>query len=630
MPFHAYSEATISREAAIEAARDWSSSNTGDGAARWFVSQENLDQRELNKWRSQYALVRTKLTEGLDLKKQYLELPIQVRHAYEGYPQVDAALIQLEAGWFQDACLLFDCCYTDDRVAACLNTRGNGLFSLELEFKYQGEEEDSEEDEDIVALKKGVRDITKEYWDEMLPLSAIREWFLFGIGVNLGVGELVWDFHPMQMRFDDSPQLQKMDEIFLPIMKTWNPQTCYWRWDTRSFWMVHQSGQTELNPGDGRWVTYSPAGHVHGWLYGVVRQLGKLWLDRVFTYRDWARAEEKYSLGIIKAFEPAGASPADKLRFEQQTQQMPPEATITLPRLAQGVEFDLEMMETAQVSSGWEIFERRADNLNRCIAVLLLGQNLTTESQKGGGSGGGGGGQGRGNSQVQDNVRKDYLKADANSVQHALKTQVLAQFVKQNFEWAANELGISWRELVPNVRWIVEPPKDKFQEAQSVNSAATALAALKTAMVAVDDEAFCEKFEIPYSGDELTQAAYNIGDGNERPRAPMMYPSADPDPRPVALARKAPPPALKPSGKEGQLFVDRIRQIGSEKAAKLMTAHRDAVLEICRASTSYREKKQALAALFKISDAGELRKLVRHAIVASRFAGRLSVQLGRE
>jgi phage gp29-like protein len=586
------------------------------------------DEEVLHGWKERYELARDLMVQRDELMKQFLELPIAVQHSWEGYPVVDAALVSLEQGWFMNACLLSDAVFTDDRSAACINTRTNAIFSTPMLFKYQGEDEENEEDEEILEVKRGIRDLVKKYWDEMLPLDTAREWFRWGLFVNLGIGENIWDYHPIQMRFD-SKYLADMDEVFLPIMKTWNPQNVYWRWDTRSFWLIHQSGQVELHPGDGRWVTYSPQGHNHGWLYGTIRQAAKLWLDRIFTYRDWARAEEKFALGIMLAKYPAGAAPEDKARFEDETTDMPPEATVGLPQLPgeQGG-FGLEMLDTQQVGTGWEIFDRRADKLDRNIAILWLGQNLTTESQQSG-SGTSSGSQ-RGNAKVQDSVRKDYLKADAKTIEHALKTQLIAPFVQFNFSAVAEELGISWRELIPEVTFQVEPPQEEASKAQAFSNVASGIAALAQSPIGpkVDWDKIGEQLDVPLITDERAIGMIQPGDSNERPRAPLLFPMADPDYRPTATSLSRGRNMHRHAGaRAGQRYVDRVGVEAKQRAAELFAKEKDKILDVCRSKTTYREKQKALLELYRDASSGELKALMRHVLTNTHFAGRLAGKL---
>jgi phage gp29-like protein len=535
---------------------------------------------------------RTRMEGRATLAKQFLELPIAVKSVWQGYPVVTSALQQLEQGWFLEAGLLADAVYTDDRVAACLHTRTNAVFGLPMEFKYQGEGEDQEvEDDPITALKKEIAKVIKKNFTRMLPLTAVREVFRWGLLLNLGVGENIWAWK---------------DDLFVPTMKTWNPQTCYWRWDTRSFWLIHQDGQLELHPGDGRWVTYSPAGHNHGWLYGAIRQLGKLWLDRVFTYRDWARAEEKFALGILKAFIPADALPEDKRQFQAEVTDMPPEATVLCNVLApDGRKFDLEMVDTQQVGTGYEIFVQRAKDLNTNIAILILGQNLSTETGSSGKSGGSASGSRAW--RLQDSVRKDYLKADVATLTEMIKFQSLEPFVFMNYAWRAQELGIDWHELVPNVTWQVEPAEDKVQTANSVAQVAKALADFAQASAPVDTRALLEKVDIPVLSKDVMADQPPPAGMPERPFAEQL--------------------SLKAGGKAGIKYTAKIAEETKAKATRLLSKYRKQVMAIARGPGTLSERQAKLAALFRMQDPRDLRELMKQAMLQAHLAGKVASKI---
>jgi hypothetical protein len=296
-----------------------------------------------------FRLAQERMVDADRLRDQFMELPIAVQLDWCGYPVINCALAQLTYGWYQDASLLSDAVWTDDQVATCLNTRTNAIFSRPIEFLARGEGTSQTSTEDagpVEAAKQAVKRAVKALWNDMLPLAAIREIFRWGVLTNLGIGELVWANQGMPSAVRDYmaeklPGVAMPQTLLLPTIKSWNTQFAYWRWDTRSNWLIHQAGQVELHPGNGRWVTYAPQGHNHGFMYGAIRQLGALWLDRKFTYRDWARAEEKLAIGIIKATEPADADPTDKQNFEALVQNLPPEATIILPQLDDKRKFDL-------------------------------------------------------------------------------------------------------------------------------------------------------------------------------------------------------------------------------------------------------------------------------------------------
>ena len=628
-----------------------------------------------------FQLVQERMVDTDRLRDQYMELPIAVQLEWPGYPVINAALAQLTYGWYMDASLLSDAVWTDDQVATCLNTRTNALFSRPIDFLAQGEGTSQTSMEDagpVEAAKQVVKRAVKSLWNDMLPLSAIRELFRWGVLTNLGVGELVWSDHGMpssvmEYLSEKLPGLTAPQSVLMPTLKSWNTQFCYWRWDTRSNWLIHQAGQVELHPGNGRWVTYSPQGHNHGFLYGAIRQLGALWLDRKFTYRDWARAEEKLAIGIIKATEPADADPSDKATFEALVRNLPPEATLILPQLDDKRKFNVEMMKNDQVGSGWELFVKRGDKLDVNIAKLLLGQNLSTEA---GGShaGGSAGAAGTRASNLQDSVRKDYMFADSQSVGDMLKHQVLKPFVYQNFKWLADAVGCPWEDLVPDATYQVEPKQDKMVTAQAAAQIASALADFAVAGAPIDARALLEQTELPVlDKDELGEIPH--GGGPERPFAELV-PGAGPDPSdgrtfggygteepetdvegdganegptgevedydrdlmhmPIGEAiqllrsRKPVPKGAKRGGREGQSYVDRITETGRRKIAKLIASHRKEILRIATGPGTYAQRQAQLARAFKLTSTAELRALMRHILLASTLAGRAASRLDVE
>lgn len=564
--------------------------------------------------------------------KEFLELPISVQHVWDSYPIVDDALIDLENGQFMQAALLADAVYTDDRVSGVLSTRSNALFGLPMSFKYQGQE-DAEtkpraapgavppkqdmgaERPEVLDLKIHVRDTVKKLWSQMFPVAALKEQAVSGWMLNAGLAELVWTW-------------TKSGE-FLPTLKTWNSQFLYWRWDTRSYWLIHEGGQVEVFPGNGRWVLFSPFGHNHGWLRGLIRSLGKLWLDRVFAQRDWSRAGEKYSLGILKAFEPADGSVADKQAFRGATRNMASESTISLPTTPTG-KFDLEMLKTDPMT-GAENFERRLRNLDTCIAICVLGQNLSTEISGSSGS--------RAAAKVHDNVRGDYLKADVEVWSSVLGTQVLAPFVRYNYEGEAAALGIDWRELVPDVTWIVDPPEDKKADSEAIANIASAVPGL--AGTDADIRALLEKYDIPVTEQKATGTEPPPGnDVNERPRAPGGTVDGDPDgthppnnphgsepsEQPLVSASRKVPAGLKAGARQGQAFADDLADNAKAAAAKALASVRKQLLTICSTAETYEEIRTRVKALYLHSgkSPAALREIVANAIVVGQLVGRLS------
>jgi hypothetical protein len=522
----------------------------------------------------------------------YRELPLVVRHAWESYAVVDQALEHLEQGQFLEAALLSDAVLSDDRAGGIVDTRVTALLGLPMKFEWQGQSGGAqEESEEVRALQQEIAEWTERNWERMFPSATMKEFFRSGLMLNAGVGELIWDWTP--------------DGKVLPTLKTWHTQFVYWRWDTRSYWLVHQDGVLELAPGDGHWVLSSPNGHEHGWLYALLRRLAKLWIDRVFTLRDYARSSEKFGLGVVKAKMPSPRDVKDKERFEAQVSNLANESAVFLPQGPDGkAGFDLEMMETDEGTS-WQSFEKRLGYLDSSMAIATLGQNLTTEVKEGS----------RAAAQVHENVRADFLKSDAQGLASLLKTQALTPMVAYNWGHRAAALGVDVSRLVPNVTWEAEPVEDVGASSVATAAAGAALVDFQTAGAPVDKRAFLQKFNVPV----LDEAALPArpppgGDVNERPPAEARRAAA------ARLARVS-------AAAKGRALVDELVEATRKAGANALAGRREQLLRICLSGRSFDEMKAAIRKLYFEMKPSKLREVVAKSWVVGQHLGRLAASV---
>lgn len=591
----------------------------------------------------------------------YLELPISVQHAWDAYPIVDQALEELEHGQFLNAAMLADAVRTDDRALGCISTRVNAIFGLPMEFKWQGQGDEhasalpgsptggdgaqasgptehvgeSEDSPEVIRLKQRVCKLVEDNWERMMPTAAAKEVTTWGILLNAGIGELVWAWEKAQDVVFDEDDLASTTgrDLVFPTLKSWHPQFLYWRWDTRSYWLIHQGGQVELSPGDGRWVQFSPSGHNHGWLYGLIRAIAKLWIDRLFLWRDWARASEKFALGVVKAFVPSEASAADKAAFIAAISNMASESTVQLPRYAEGKPgFDLDMLKTSDSAVNTDaFFETRLKRIDTSIAVCILGQNLTTDISGTAGS--------RAAAQVHENVRADFLKADVEILQQVISTMVLTPFVRYNFEAEARFLGMDWRRLVPEVTFKVDPPEDASKEAEAVGKIADAVP--KLAGTEADIHALLDKHGIPVLDEKRSppRPPPTPGQQPERPRGPggtvgvsppglgdPPKPSGNAD-QPLEVQARRGPPLSKPGQRKGRVLSDDLKDSAKEAAARALDPRRQELLRICETSKTYDEMRERVKRLYLDAKPSELRSIVEKCLAAAQLIGQLSARI---
>ena len=548
---------------------------------------------------------------------KFLELPIGTQNVWESYEEIAAALDQLTtAGNYYASSLLTQALFSDDRVSACLSTRTNAIFGLPIDFKYPGQDEpEDDSDEQELELKAHIRDSVQANWEDILPGAAGREMTRWGIMENLGVGQLIWNWVKGDDDFDP-------DGVLLPSLQVWNTQFCYYRWDTRSFWITNLSGTAEMHPGDGTWVLFSPFGHNHGWLYGLINSIAWLYMDRIFLKRNWARANEKWSLGVMKGFVPADADAPDKQNFTDAIQNMPHEAAVLLPVTKSGNKFDLEMVKT-DGATGWETFMQSKRSIDVDIAIDFLGQNLSTEIS--GGSGGSGGSKAA--AKVHNDIREDILKADVEILQTTLRKQVLLPMVEKNWGHLILAMGGRIQDFVPEVTWLIEPPEDKQSDAAALTALSTALPVLNAA--GADVSALLERFDIPM----IDTGTGETGWGPEQ-QAKMLEDLAPPKPEPPDGGGGG-----KPSGKtksatlsrehlegyklKGQLAIDALTRGLTKELTKQLEPTVDKLQKIVEGSDSYSERRKKIIELYRGWDPKDVRAILQRAMIAANLIGRV-------
>src|SRR6185369_4975499 len=212
-------------------------------------------------------------------------------------------------------------------------------------------------------------------WDRIFPESVTGELTRWGNGLGIGVAEQIYTTGKDSWR---------------PRLKIWHPQFLRWDWGSYSYKILTGEGEVELprideNPnGDGRWVVWCPYGYQYSWLRGLLRALAPKYIMRGWTYRDWARYNELHGQGIVKAIAPISALEEEKDNYLANVANRGAEPTILVEQGNDGNKYDIDLVEPK--GQTWDSFEHHKQALDTDIAILWLGQNLTTESPANGSS----------------------------------------------------------------------------------------------------------------------------------------------------------------------------------------------------------------------------------------------------
>ncbi len=400
----------------------------------------------------------------------YPQLPITAFADWDRVWQIRNMLVAFEGGQdMRGAAMFVDSMLRDDRINGCTSTRVGAVVCAAWDFKGA----DSRRKSAKIAEKLGGSDDEPGLWDRICPPAVEADLYFWGMMIGVGVAEVVWD--------TTDP------ENWIPTMRQWHPQ--FLRWDQRleRFWLLTAEGEIllpkiddEINS-DGRWILWCPYGYRNSWRRALLRPLAMLYLCRQWTYRDWARYSEKHGSPADKVKVPENAPDDEKSAFKTQMANRGSDNTILLPQGGEGEPgWDVEILEAQ--SKSWESFKEFLAKLEVSIAVVLLGQNLSTEVQEGS----------RAAAQVQEAVRLDKRREDA-ALAKCLREQLLYWWAKHNYEDP---------ELAPRVKKDVEPPEDLKAGADTLKVVGDAIQSLSAATVPVNIREIADYYGVPMLTEE--------------------------------------------------------------------------------------------------------------------------------
>ncbi len=175
-------------------------------------------------------------------------------------------------------------------------------------------------------------------------------------------------------------------------------------------------------------------------------------------------------MAIVEARVPAGnADPADRAQFLEGLENLGSEGVVLAPQGDDGkASYGIELKEA--LANTWQAFQAFKASIQTDFAVLMLGQNLTTEAK--------GGGLGGGEAATHDQVRGDIVAFDA-EIGPDIQTQVFGP-------WTENNYGD--RALTPTFEFQTEAPADAKVVGDGQMAGAQAALAWQAAGVDVNAE----------------------------------------------------------------------------------------------------------------------------------------------
>lgn len=322
---------------------------------------------------------------------------------------------------------------------------------------------------------------------------------------------------------------------------------------------------------------------------GLARLVAPLFMYATYNTKDWAIFAEAFGQPIrLGKFDP-GASEDDKKILARAMQSIGVDFWGIIPAA-----MSMEVIG-ADIAGSTDLYERKADWLDRQASKVVLGQTGTTDGVKGGGYA---------QSKVHDGVRDDIADADAEQWAATLNSQLVQPAILFNFPHRD-------RKGFPEI--VIGRPEDEDIDALVDNVTKLVPFGLEVSMSEMQRKV---GVKAPAKGDQL-----------------LIAPAAAAQSGSVDLANLAVPPKFDKSGNpvparamvgHGDSIDTAVQEMlagtGWERLVAPMT---DGVKARLALATSADEAKAILASAFAGMDTAELTELMANAMFAARLAGEL-------
>lgn len=509
-------------------------------------------------------------------------------------PKTRAALLEHEDGYFQSSSMMVDAMGRDDRIRAVLNTRVSGLLGLPRTMV------PASEDSEAMALAE----LIDERFDEWAPSDALAELLGWYHMIGIGFAQIIWTFKEREWH---------------PRLQIWHPQHLRWDPEFRVFMLNTKQGEIQIDLESGQWLMLARG--QRPWMSANVRALAVLWLTRQWCWRDHNRFNERHGLPFVAGLMPANAAEKDKDAFFNGLRGLTSNTYMTLPQGVAGADqsFDVKLVEAKD--GAYETFGDLKSSADTAIAVLFLGQNLTTEVAGGSFAA----------AQVHERVRMDLTEGDEKELSALADT--LIEF------WARFNLGSGAQ--VPTARWETAPPEDVKTTAETLRTLGEAFEKLSGQGIRITDDSRAELFN--KVGVRVEDGEPDRGEpADAEPPAESIPDDVDDEDRDelssVARETVRVRPTLRlQSGDnpdddrgftEGQMYVDRVVEDAQRSIAPQLQRQLAALTSSAQAADSYVEARELVERQYAQDDTEETRigeTLAAVAILAV-LAGRVAVK----
>jgi len=151
---------------------------------------------------------------------------------------------------------------------------------------------------------------------------------------------------------------------------------------------------------------------------GVARLAAWSWMFKAYTQRDWAIFTQTYGQPVRVGRFHENASKEDKDTLFRAVANIAGDCAAIIPK-----SMEIEFIESKNVTAGSDLYERRADWLDRQVSKAVLGQTTTTDAVSGG----------HAVSQEHRKVQEDIEVADCKALAAALNRDLIRVWIDLEF-----------------------------------------------------------------------------------------------------------------------------------------------------------------------------------------------------
>lgn len=343
---------------------------------------------------------------------------------------------------------------------------------------------------------------------------------------------------------------------------------------------------------------------------GLARVAAWGWMFKSFTLRDWSIFSQTYGQPIRVGRYHGGATEEEKDILFQAVANIAGDCAAIIPE-----SMKLEFVESKSIGASAELFERRADWLDRQTSKAVLGNTGTTDAIAGGHAVG----------RVHREVQEDIETADAKALSSVLNQDLIRP-------WVDLEYGPQAR--YPRLR--IARPK-----AEDISAMTTALKALVPLGLRVQESEVRDRlgFSDPGAGEKiLTPSIWADPPADDPPVAPVPGPKgqgrflngvsgvfergAGVPGASAALQAQGASAGVSEGGDPAALLADRM-EIEARPAMDQMIARIEAMLQ---AANSFDEFQEMLRQGFPQIDSTGLAAVLASGFAAANLAGRAAVE----